>query len=361
MPFLLRAVLGGVRERAVAADPAPGIWPCLKGGKVMNIEFHYFITFILSRKAGFTPEDAYTIAYSSQYTDDNNFKYYVNFKDGDHYINEISQTLDITKPSETRRKIYPLFHFIPGGQQAEETCTLECGQEKCFATVPDSETAQEILKDALKSKDLYRIGVAVHAYADTWSHQNFLGYKCKANARKGFGIVPNIGHADFFHEPDKIHNEWIDSRLGKSFQVNNDERFLDAAKHIFVHLYRYNNPKANDTQAIAEYETLSLENQLKDAMDESYLFGRDEKARVKAYKKICNELGLKKYRYHPNAWRYDAIEKHDFETDLFDRYWAKVTFPDSDWFRFQKAVEDHRDYALNLLEPIFHQAGIGWS
>ncbi|MDY6951211.1 MAG: DUF6765 family protein [Thermodesulfobacteriota bacterium] len=327
----------------------------------MNIEFHYFITFILSRKAGFTAQDAYTIAYASQYTDDNNYKYYVNFKDGGHYINEISQTFDITKPSEKRRKIYPLFHFIPGGKEAEDVCTLQCGKEKCFATVPNSEKAQEILKEALDSKDLYRIGIAVHAYADTWSHQNFLGYKCDANAKKGQVIVPNIGHADFFHDPDKIHNAWTDTRLGGECDVNNDERFLDAAKHIFIHLFRYNHPEADDAQAMATYEELALERQLKEAMDEGYLVWHTKGARVKGYTRICDELGLEQYEYDPKAWRYEAVEKDHFETDLFDRYWARATFWDSDWFRFQKAVEEHRDYALNLLEPIFRQAGIGWS
>jgi hypothetical protein len=324
----------------------------------MNIEFHYYITFILSRKAGFGPEESYTIAYSSQYTDDNNYKYYVNYPDGGHYLNEISQTLDITKPSEKRRKIYPLFHFIPGGQEAEETCSLNCGSEKCFATVPNSENAQHLLKEALGSNDLYRIGIAVHAYADTWSHQNFIGYKCRANAKKGFGLVPNIGHADFFHEPDEIHNEWIDSRMGRNYRINNDERFLEAARQIFIHLYQYKNSPTNEAQAIARYEGLNLENLLMDAMDDSYLFGRDEKARIKAYTKICSELRLKKYRYYPNAWRYDAVEKHAFEMDLFDRYWAKPSFPDSDWYKFEKAVEAHRNYSLDLFASLYERVGL---
>jgi len=33
----------------------------------MDIEFHYYITFILCCKAGYCEDDAYTIAYSSQY------------------------------------------------------------------------------------------------------------------------------------------------------------------------------------------------------------------------------------------------------------------------------------------------------
>ena len=44
----------------------------------MDIEFHYYITFILCRQAGYSGDDAYKIAYSSQYTDDNTHHYYVN-------------------------------------------------------------------------------------------------------------------------------------------------------------------------------------------------------------------------------------------------------------------------------------------
>ena len=325
----------------------------------MDIEFHYHITYILSRKAGFEPDDAYTIAYASQYTDNNTYKYFVNFLDGSHFINEISQTFDITKPSETRIKIYPLFHFVPGGEEAEDTCSLKCGQEKCMAAVQNSENARFLLKDALDSGDLYRIGIAVHAYADTWSHQNFMGYKCKANGMKGLGkLVPNIGHADFLHEPDIIHNEWRDTRLKKSLQaINNDYRFIDAAKHIFVALRCHKNPGTSEAQAVSEWEGLRLENQLRDAMDESYFLGKDERARIKAYQKICSELKLPQYHYDSNAWRYAAVDKRTFEADLFDRYWAKPYFKDSPWYQFQLAVVAHRDLALRTFSPLFTQAG----
>ena len=37
----------------------------------MNIEFHYHITRLIAARAGFPPEDADIIAFSSQYVDDN--------------------------------------------------------------------------------------------------------------------------------------------------------------------------------------------------------------------------------------------------------------------------------------------------
>ncbi len=330
----------------------------------MDIEFHYYITFILSRKAGFDADEAFKIAYSSQYTDDNSYHYHVNLKDGNSYINQISQTVDITKPSEKRKTIYPLFHFIPCGEEGKDACCFDCGDKNCFVTIPNSKNAQDLLDAALKSNDLYRIGIAVHAYADTWAHQNFLGYSDKLNAQKGVlkkamgAFVPDLGHAEFLHEPDKIHNRWYDNRLSKkNREIDNDERFLDAAREIFIRLYRHKNPQSDINQAAARYDQLGVETQLRDAMDESYFLGGSEPARRSAYKKICPELKLAKYAYDANAWRYAAIEKKEFEADIFDRYWGKAHFLESDWFHFQKAVDEHKETALVKFRPLFKQAG----
>lgn len=320
----------------------------------MDIEFHYYITYILSRKAGYSKDDAYTIAYSSQYTDDNTHRYYVNYKDGGHYLNEISQTMDITKPSAKRQKIYPLFHFIPGGNEAEETCSFDCDDKKCFVTIPNSENANLLLKTAIESQDLYRIGIAVHAFADTYSHQNFLGFKNKGNARNLVDLIPNIGHADFRHEPDKVHNDWKDMRLGENAAVvNNDDRFMEAAKQIFIHLYKSKNSQSNDNDATAKFDELNLEIKLREAMKESYWLGSDSEARVESYKKICQELDSEDYQYDSKKWRHAAVKKEKIELDIFDRYWATDDFEESDWYKFQSAVIDYRKYALDKFHDLY--------
>jgi hypothetical protein len=320
----------------------------------MDIEFHYHITFILARKSGFSAKDAYVIAYSSQYTDDNTYHYYVNFEDGSFFLNEISQTMDITKPSLKRQKIYPLFHFIPGGEECEDRNQFKRSRYHFFTTIPDSPNARALFDAALKSRDLYRIGIATHAYADTWAHQNFIGFKHRTNGKRYDIIIPNIGHADFMHEPDRVHNEWVDTRLKNQYvAIDNDKRFLAAAEAIFIRLWKYNHRRQSDRQAKAAYDELSLEQKLKDAMDETYFWGSDERIRIKAYKKICTELGVEKYQYDPKAWRYEAVEKIPLEFDLFDRYWAKKNSIDSHWYRFQEAVKAHRDLALDKFKPLF--------
>jgi len=37
----------------------------------MNIEYHFYVTYIIALQAGYSESDAFKIAYSSQYTDDN--------------------------------------------------------------------------------------------------------------------------------------------------------------------------------------------------------------------------------------------------------------------------------------------------
>ncbi len=318
----------------------------------MDIEFHYHITYILARKAGFKKKDSFLIAYSSQYVDDNNLHYYINFKDGAYFMNEVSQTMDITKPSFKRQKIYPLFHFVPGDPDSP-TARRKDKKKHPFNTTPDNENARHLFDKAISSDNLYRIGIATHAYADSWSHQNFLGLSHEFNAMPMWAIIPNIGHADARHEPDKVDNRWKDARLVEENEViENNQRLLDAAEQIFSGFWRYLNPGVDAGRGMRKWQT--LKEKLKDAMDESYLFGSDERARIKAYRGIINDIP----EYDKNKWRYEAVEKRPFETDLFDRYWAKDEFRESRWCKFQEAVQEHRELALTRLKPIYKEAGL---
>ena len=319
----------------------------------MDIEFHYYITYILARKTNFNPDDAYTLAYSSQYVDDNTFHYYVNFEDGSTpYISEISQTMDITKPSSKRQKIYPLFHFIPGDPQSPGARRKD-GRVHLFNTTPDNENARYFMTKALESNNLYRIGIATHGYADTWAHQNFLGLKDDFNAMSGLveAILPNIGHADARHEPDRVDNRWKDERLVKELEIiDNNERFIKATECIFNIFWTCRNE--TDEGMTKNWE--ELKPRLSDAMDESYLLGGDDRARKRAYRRICPEIP----DYEKNAWRHQAIDKKELETDLFDRYWAKEDFYTSSWYLFLQAVKKHREVALARLRPLYEEAGL---
>ena len=195
----------------------------------MQKDFHYNIIYSIAKMTGF--QDANTIAYSSQYVDDNNRKQY--FKDGKeamfprkiringgHFYPIMTQTIS-TKSLDimVQKYVYIPFHFLPG----DETVKID-GKINAFSTTPNSENAKILLGNALKSENPCLIGIALHTFADTWSHQNFTGFQEEWNSvYPEYNIfkrlVPNIGHAEAGHSPDVISEIWTDHRLGE--QIDN--------------------------------------------------------------------------------------------------------------------------------------------
>ncbi len=211
----------------------------------MDIEFHYYITYLIAARAGLPPADSLTLAWASQYTDDNTLICTVDKGLPTEYTNYVSQTADILKPRRTLMRIYSLFHFIPGDPQAP-TAWRKDGAMHWLNTTPDSENANLILDAALAAGDLYRIGIACHAYADTWAHQNFVGYASEFNAFAGgpllTAVMPNIGHADAVFCPDEASRRWDDPRLLHG-PIDNRARFLEAADRLFRKLAPFAVPR----------------------------------------------------------------------------------------------------------------------
>ena len=206
----------------------------------MDIEFHYYITYLIAARAGLPPPDALTLAWACQYTDDNTMICVIDAGLPTEYTNYISQTANILKPRRTLMRIYPLFHFLPGDPQAP-TAWRKDGAMHWLNTTPGSENANLILDAALATGDLYRIGIACHAYADTWAHQNFVGYGHEFNAFLGplfTAVMPNIGHADAIFSPDEATRRWRDPRLLHE-PIDNQVRFLAAAAALYRKLARF--------------------------------------------------------------------------------------------------------------------------
>jgi hypothetical protein len=92
----------------------------------MEKDFHFYITYALAETSGFTPEEAFTIAYSSQYVDDNNERQHPD-KDGNPTFPSairvnggffrpiMTQSMSVKSlVYEIQKYIYVPFHFIPG-------------------------------------------------------------------------------------------------------------------------------------------------------------------------------------------------------------------------------------------------------
>ncbi|MFQ5478757.1 MAG: DUF6765 family protein [Candidatus Binatia bacterium] len=330
----------------------------------MDIEFHYYMTYLIAARAGMGPEDAYTVAYSSQYVDDNDTVFAIDKGGAQAYGNYISQTMNILKPKAKLFRIYPLFHFIPGDPQAKSAVRKD-GKMHWLNTTPDSVNANRVIDSAIDSNNLYRIGVACHGYVDTWAHQNFTGYYDAFNAMSGplSLATPNIGHADAGHNPDWPALVWKDKRL-LGPRVDNRSRFLDAAERLLEKLLRYCHQTVTD-RSLAEQRS-QLRADLDDAIgprDQSNAL-RDQ--RIERYTELSQTPpygGRRVMDYDEFDWFEQAVDEevrglrdrsdHTLTRwdPLTDRYsWKNGTdYRRRHWYLFQQAVKEHQNESWDIL------------
>ncbi|MBU0935599.1 MAG: hypothetical protein KKI09_10010 [Spirochaetes bacterium] len=208
----------------------------------MNIEFHYYAIFILALEAGFSEDQALILAASSQ------------------QIDSVYKPLKISTPRETitinptqnytfwsddvRDYIYLPFHFLPGDPEVSSAARQD-GARNPYAVSPNSELAKTLLIEALKSHNLYRIGIALHSFADTWAHQNFSGRNeewnnlaSNASGKDFAGLsLPPAGHLQALTWPDEPNRIWTDPRLRPELSsISNAERYRQAAGKIYRYL-----------------------------------------------------------------------------------------------------------------------------
>jgi hypothetical protein len=323
----------------------------------MDIEFHYYITYLVARRAGFPPDDAYAIGYASQYTDDNNDDYDISEDTAEAYTNEISQTLNILKPRKDLVGIYPVFHFMPGtaAEMTSGPAQRDDGLTNTLNTIPDNTNAQTLLRAALDTNDLYRIGIATHMFVDTFAHQNFTGSWSEFNFVQA-GIVeaaiPPIGHAHALHKPDIPGLLWQDMRLAGSYaDVNNKERFLGATRRLYQE-YRTHLPAGGDEE---EALAADISNAIGASGDNA---AKGKEARIGRYVAL---MGNEFREYRKDAWFTEAVDFLLVDTgeggpDTTPQqkavYKGKADYKNSPWDKFQEAVKQHKAAAQALLGPL---------
>ena len=349
----------------------------------MDIEFHYYMTYLIVARAGFNSNDAAVIARASQGVDDNHVPVSVGRGTPQAYENVISQTMDITRPHHDVR-IYPIFHFIPG-ELASPTAIRKDGRTSPWNTTPNSPLANEMIDMALASKDLYRIGASAHAYCDTWAHQNFLGIE------DDFNVVPiepgdtsitvefldsiaKIGHGPAKHKPDWPGLTWLDGRLKlENSEVVNRYRFMDAVRHLFDKFYRY--AHANVDEAKLAQEKAYLVTDLTADIGGSDNSNAQVQARTERYQRraLTSQYGSTSIpAYAEDAWANAAFAEKPgtiftwldnamiqaagaYGDIVRDGQRAECTwknpaqFKQTDWYKFEEAIRIHLDECWDLL------------
>jgi hypothetical protein len=235
-------------------------------------------------------------------------------------------------------------------------------------TTPDGEYANALFDAALRAPDdtrLYRIGIASHLYADTWAHQNFVGWWDVYNMMAA-DLQPHIGHADALHHPDWVGHRWIDQRLLDA-EVDNRHRFLAAAAALYR---RYCAHLAAGGREDRGADWPEVESTLVTLMGRPYsgdeCHYRDD--RLRHYRALMPWLP----EFDEEAWFDAAVERRvrglkDSEKEPWslltvfrdDYYWHEdVEREATRWYAFQEAVKDHERLALTLMQPTFAAMGI---
>lgn len=173
----------------------------------MNTDFHYYVTYLAARDAGYTDRDALTIAHAAQYVD-------VSMK------KRIDKTLlpDLANPTPTlegrvtiagelvlpasqedrdeSEAIWASFHFLPGNFEGkkvytghdvlENQSTTEPENKRKFKLLclPNSELSEKMINDIItdhidEDYYLHLVGIRMHVLADTWAHAYYVGTQWK--------------------------------------------------------------------------------------------------------------------------------------------------------------------------------------
>lgn len=146
----------------------------------MQIDMHYFGTYVMAVTAGLNEDAAKIVANSAQFVDDCASKQQVKFKDAGQIDSQATahHTIDVKNiDHDDQRQVWVPFHFLPGNEGDSFTERLICRK--------DSPIAREMVENTLANLDkiegAYRLGIAAHVYSDTFAHYGFSGVGSRWN------------------------------------------------------------------------------------------------------------------------------------------------------------------------------------
>jgi len=346
----------------------------------MNKSFHYYCIRVLAEKAGFSADDAQTIAYASQYTDDSSehgkmritnipdtyeyprwnrsqgtFDPICTAHSGKGWLAKVWKWAKFYLKTDVQRRILMVYHFLPGDGMAEEK-----RDNFHFITEKNSELSNLVVDEALGSirqsnDDTYlhaiiKVGIALHTYADTWSHNGFSGRHSslendikKIRIKKGSNYksvnplesivsyaAPDVGHAEGSTIPDVSNIDWDAKYANKRGGPGHDnsQEFIDAAREIYERL-------------------TSIFKQPNESWDNiSERVGRCLKENG-GWENIFPDI---EFRYSRFTWRAAALSGDSIDWDNFDdesdfnKLNFRYTGNDMRWLFFHKAAYEQRKF-----------------
>jgi hypothetical protein len=343
----------------------------------MEMDFHFYAVYALARASGMRPDHAFTVSYSSQHTDDAKYEHALAFENGGRFQQILTAHKYLhSKVSHltTSYRIWIPFHFLPGN--------LGVDFYERMVTRSGSTVAQRLIDDLVTSGSkpylLHRLGIFLHCFADTWSHQNFLGLvrndynDVKRLDVKGMDrglflslleklkrkipeyAAPKLGHAQAGTIPDEPFREWkYTDHLGNRHDISNVMRCMAAAQNCYQLMLKFSArfPGFFESNAVSWHNMAGRVRELFEvhgALDERVRkwkdaisageFGRSAKGR---------DAHLD---YDDREWFQAAVKVDEFQDDV-ELYERKAGFETSQWKCFHDAGAYHLFTVLHEVLP----------
>ncbi|MDY6989898.1 MAG: DUF6765 family protein [Thermodesulfobacteriota bacterium] len=352
----------------------------------MQQDAHYYAVLAFCRACGFKKNSAYEVAYASQFVDDAKINHIVIQGDPgpierDTIEGEPAFFNTATCHSYTRMKTFNYcamvnntcaFHFVPGCEGGNFSKRLRCREK--------SPIIMALLDDAMKEDNLVKLGMVLHAYADTFSHQGFSGLLSKVNDIKDCkplskipwnwaqqtseafrwftkdrfdrlfdSAMPAYGHGQAMVYPDLPHLAWsyqydfsdsFSSAYKPSGEISNSDRYEAAFKGMQEYLAKYLEKYPQHRDEGLRFGNFTV-------LFETLNATKTEKGRIRNWKKTLKNEGLFEetdaaLTYDEDAWlavAFDNFDKKKFHQRKVDGAILSSTFPQSSWYKYYLATK----------------------
>jgi hypothetical protein len=363
----------------------------------MMIDAHYYALLAFARASGFGRESAAKIAYASQFVDDAWINHIVLCNDPvtiEHDIIDGRPAFFNMATCHVYTQIKTLnyssmvgntcaFHFVPGCSGGTFEKKLRCKQ--------DSPVISAMADKACNNGDLIKLGIVLHAYADTFSHQGFSGILSAVNDIRKCGpisdiawdwsdrimktmrlffhektdtymdfTIPSYGHAQALDYPDLPYLVWsyeydssddYSARLTPSDDIQNAERFTGAFQNIKKCLDEF-------LTRFPDHQDKSVQFDDWDLLYKTLIRKGTKEERIERWQNLLSDKGLfakddKALEYDKSAWLKQAFKNFSetvFAQRKVDGAVPADGFVESNWYKYYKAVRWYKDQFFSLCK-----------
>ena len=362
----------------------------------MEIDFHFGVTYVVSRIAGLNHDHAQIVATSSQYVDDTVNTGILKFTTGETFYRMSTahkkSDYHMVMAADERRVWIP-FHFLPGNDLAGAHDLEFYNRIVCR---PNSLIAQAMAKNCIVQQSrpfgLHQLGITAHVFIDTWAHQGFAGVKSPVNVAKHIRLIdppesnnffqsvrreglkaavlqklrPKIcellntwfpmGHGSVLHYPDHPYRKWrYENGHGQIIERNNPQDFLEAADQLCKLIQRY---ILKDPDAVVRGLDLKDKELIAKMISEIRIENRYARNQIwlNAIKNGEFSFGVSDPQYlvtGKGSWKYDALSIDGQEIPESQKIIFSESFLNSNWKLFHDAAKAHQFEILTEILPAF--------